>query len=81
MSSCLLLLIFLTLAGIALASVAPLALDAEFDWAIPEVRTALLSWLGDANLVWLILAAFAILGVLGTASTALSTRLYAQRDL
>jgi hypothetical protein len=50
-------------------------------WAIPDVRTALLSWLGDANLAWLTLAAFAVLGVLGAASTALSTHLYAQRDL
>ncbi|MCA2211565.1 ABC-2 transporter permease [Jidongwangia harbinensis] len=50
-------------------------------WAVPEVRTALLAWLGDANLAWLTLAAFAILGVLMAASTALSTRLYAQRDL
>jgi hypothetical protein len=50
-------------------------------WAVPDVRTALMSWLGDANLAWLTLAAFAILGVLGAASTALSTHLYAQRDL
>jgi hypothetical protein len=50
-------------------------------WAVPDVRTALLSWLGDANLAWLTLAAFAILGVLGAASTALSAHLYAQRDL
>jgi hypothetical protein len=50
-------------------------------WTIPGVRTALLSWLGDANLAVLILAAFAILGVLGGASTALSARLYARRDL
>jgi hypothetical protein len=50
-------------------------------WAIPDVRTALLSWLGDANLAWLTLAAFAMLGALGAASTALSTRLYAKRDL
>jgi hypothetical protein len=50
-------------------------------WAIPDVRTALLSWLGDANLAWLTLAAFAVLGVLGAASTALSTHLYARRDL
>jgi hypothetical protein len=49
--------------------------------AVPEVRTALLSWLGDANFAWLALGAFAILGVLGAASTALSTHLYAQRDL
>ena len=50
-------------------------------WVVSDVRTALLSWLGDANLAWLTLAAFAILGVLGAASTALSTHLYAQRDL
>jgi hypothetical protein len=50
-------------------------------WAIPDVRTALLSWLGDANLAWLTLAAFVLVGVLTAASTALSTHLYAQRDL
>lgn len=50
-------------------------------WAIPDVRSALLAWLADANLAWLSLAAIAILGVLGAASTALSTHLYAQRDL
>ena len=52
-----------------------------FGWAVPDVRAALLSWLGDANLVWLTLAAFAVLGVLGAASTALSTHLYVRRDL
>jgi hypothetical protein len=50
-------------------------------WAIPDVRTAILSWLGDANLAWLTLAAVAILGVLGTASSAVSARLYGRRDL
>jgi hypothetical protein len=50
-------------------------------WAVPDVRTVLLSWLGDVNLAWLTLAVFAILGGLGTASTALSARLYARRDL
>jgi hypothetical protein len=50
-------------------------------WAVPDVRTALLSWLGDVNLAWLTLAAFAIVGVLGAVSTALSVRLYARRDL
>ncbi|MFC0527191.1 ABC-2 transporter permease [Phytohabitans kaempferiae] len=49
--------------------------------AVPDVRSALLSWLSDANLIWLALAAFAILGALGTASTAVSVRLYARRDL
>ena len=52
-----------------------------FGWAVPDVRAALLSWLGDANLAWLTLAAFAVLGVLGAASTALSTHLYVRRDL
>jgi hypothetical protein len=50
-------------------------------WAIPGVRTALLSWLGDANPAWLTLAAFALLGVLGAGSATLSAHLYAQRDL
>jgi ABC-2 family transporter protein len=50
-------------------------------WAIPDVRTVLLSWLSDANVAWLALAAIAVLGVLGAASTALSARLYARRDL
>lgn len=50
-------------------------------WALPDVRAALLSWLGDANLAGLALAAFAILGVIAAASTALSIRLYARRDL
>nr|MDT0658516.1 ABC-2 transporter permease [Micromonospora sp. DSM 115978] len=50
-------------------------------WAIPDVRAALLSWLDSANLAGLTLAAIAIVGVLGAASTALSARLYARRDL
>jgi hypothetical protein len=50
-------------------------------WALPGVHTVLLSWLGDANLVWLGLAAITILGVLGAASTRLAARLYARRDL
>jgi hypothetical protein len=41
----------------------------------------LLSWLSDANVAWLALAAIAFLGVLGAASTVLSARLYARRDL
>jgi hypothetical protein len=49
--------------------------------AIPDVRTALLSWLDDANVAGLALATVAIVGALGAASTALSTRLYARRDL
>jgi hypothetical protein len=52
-----------------------------FGWTFPHVRAVLLSWLGDANVAWLALAAFAITGVLGAASTALSARLYARRDL
>ena len=67
----------------AVAAIAPgIILAAVFiGWAVPDVRTALLSWIGDANLAWLTLAAIAILGVLGAVSTALSARLYARRDL
>jgi hypothetical protein len=50
-------------------------------WAISDVRAVLLAWLSDANLAWLILAAFATPGVIGAASTVLSARLYARRDL
>jgi ABC-2 family transporter protein len=50
-------------------------------WITPDVRTVILSWLGAANLAWLIFAAIAILGVLEFASVALSSRLYARRDL
>jgi hypothetical protein len=50
-------------------------------WAIPDVRTAVLSWSGDANVSLLALAAIAILSVFGAASTAISVRLYARRDL
>jgi hypothetical protein len=50
-------------------------------WATLDVRRALLSWLADTNLAWLTLAAFALVGVLAAASTALSARLYARRDL
>lgn len=50
-------------------------------WVIPDIRTVLLSWLAAANLAWLALASVAVLGVLGAASTALSARLYARRDL
>jgi hypothetical protein len=49
--------------------------------ATPDVRVALLSWLGDANPAWLALAVIATIGILGAASTALSARLYARRDL
>lgn len=50
-------------------------------WITPDVRAAILSWLGAANLTWLVLAGIAILGILGAASVALSARLYARRDL
>jgi hypothetical protein len=50
-------------------------------WVTPDIRTALLSWLGDANLAVLTLAAFAVIGVVVAASTRLSARLYARRDL
>jgi hypothetical protein len=65
------------------AAIAPgMILSAIFiGWALPDVRTVLLSWLGDANLAWLTLAAFVILGVVGAASAALSARMYSRRDL
>ena len=50
----------------------------------PTVRTAVPSWLDDANPARLTVAAFAAiaaLSILGLASTALSARLYARRDL
>jgi hypothetical protein len=50
-------------------------------WITPAVRAVLLSWLSAANLAWLALAVIAILGLLGAASVALSSRLYARRDL
>jgi hypothetical protein len=50
-------------------------------WAVPDLRAALLSWLADANLAVLTLTAFAVVGVLVAASTRLSVRLYARRDL
>ena len=50
-------------------------------WAIPDVRTVLLSWMADANLAWLAAIAIAILGISAAASVALSARLYARRDL
>jgi hypothetical protein len=51
---------------------------------IPTVRTAVLSWLDDANptrLTVAAIAAIATLSILGLASTRLSERLYARRDL
>ena len=67
-----------TVAGIAPGFI----LSAIFvGWALPDVRTAVLSWLADANLAWLALAAITIVGVLLAASTAFSARLYAGRDL
>lgn len=53
-------------------------------WGFPAVRTGLLSWLDDANPARLTVAAIAAivaLSILGLASTALSARLYARRDL
>jgi hypothetical protein len=50
-------------------------------WGLPALRTGMLSWLDDANAARLTVAAIAALGILGLASTALSTRLYARRDL
>jgi hypothetical protein len=53
-------------------------------WAFPAVRTGVLSWLDDANPARLTVAAFAAiaaLSILGLASTTLSARLYARRDL
>jgi len=50
-------------------------------WGFPAVRTAVLSWLDDANPARLSVAAIATLSILGLASTTLSGRLYARRDL
>jgi hypothetical protein len=50
-------------------------------WALPAVRTGLPSWLDDANPARLTVAAIAALSILGLASTTLSARLYARRDL
>jgi hypothetical protein len=50
-------------------------------WAFPAVRTELPSWLDDANPARLTVAAIAALSILGLASTTLSARLYARRDL
>jgi hypothetical protein len=50
-------------------------------WGLPAARTAMLSWLDDANPAWLAVAAIATLSILGLASTTLSARLYARRDL
>ena len=53
-------------------------------WAFPTVRTPVLSWLDDANparLTVAAIAAIATLSILGLASTTLSARLYARRDL
>jgi putative exporter of polyketide antibiotics len=53
-------------------------------WAFPAVRTGLPSWLDDANparLTVAAIAAIATLSILGLASTTLSARLYARRDL
>jgi ABC-2 family transporter protein len=53
-------------------------------WAFPPVRTGLPSWLDDANparLTVAAIAAIAALSILGLASTTLSARLYARRDL
>jgi hypothetical protein len=49
-------------------------------WTFPAVRTGLPSWL-DANPARLTVAAIAALSILGLASTTLSARLYARRDL
>jgi len=50
-------------------------------WGFPAVRTGPPSWLDDANPAGLTVAAIAALGILGLASTTLSARLYARRDL
>jgi ABC-2 family transporter protein len=53
-------------------------------WGFPAVHTAVLSWLDDANPARLTVAAItaiATLSILGLASTTLSARLYARRDL
>lgn len=50
-------------------------------WITPDIRAVILSWLDAANLAWLIVITIAILGILAAASVALSSRLYARRDL
>jgi hypothetical protein len=53
-------------------------------WAVPDVRPGVPSWLDDANparLTVAAIAAIATLSILGLASTTLSARLYARRDL
>jgi hypothetical protein len=53
-------------------------------WGFPAVRTAVLSWLDDGNPARLTVAAITALvplSILGLASTTLSARLYARRDL
>lgn len=50
-------------------------------WGVPDVRTGVLSWLDDANPARLTVVAIAALSILGLASTTLSARLYARRDL
>jgi len=50
-------------------------------WAVPDVRPGLPSWLDDTNPAGLTVAAIAALSILGLASTTLSARLYARRDL
>jgi hypothetical protein len=50
-------------------------------WGFATVRTAVLSWLDDATPARLAVAAIATLSILGLASTTLSARLYARRDL
>ena len=50
-------------------------------WITPDVRAAILSWFGTADLAWLAPATIVTLGTLGAASAGISTRLYARRDL
>lgn len=50
-------------------------------WGFSAVHTTVLSWLDDANPARLAIAAIATLSILGLASTTLSARLYARRDL
>lgn len=64
------------------ALIPPVLLAAVFPiWALPGIRAVVTSWLTNANLAWLTLGALAILGAFGAASTVLSVRLYARRDL
>ena len=65
------------------ATIAPAILLAVIflAWAFPGVRTVLPSWLDDANPARLTVVAIAALSILGLASTTLSARLYARRDL